>query len=79
VGRSLRRDRCTLAFKTAASCYAFVDNAQALYDEWAKIVVPDPATGSRLNPPVDTAYGMREFALVDRSGNLVRVGSPVMP
>jgi hypothetical protein len=65
--------------KTAASCYAFVDNAQALYDEWAKIVVPDPATGSRLNPPVDTAYGMREFALVDRSGNLVRVGSPVMP
>jgi hypothetical protein len=28
-------------------------------------------------PPVDTDYGIREFALVDRSGNLVRVGSPL--
>lgn len=64
--------------KTSASCYAFVDNAQALYEEWAEVVVPDRATGSRLVPPMDTEYGMREFALVDRSGNLVRVGSPVM-
>jgi len=24
---------------------------------------------------MDTDYGMREFALVDRSGNLVRAGS----
>ncbi|MEY9877595.1 hypothetical protein ABH931_007119 [Streptacidiphilus sp. MAP12-33] len=24
----------------------------------------------------DTAYRMREFALVDRSGNLLRIGSP---
>jgi hypothetical protein len=28
-------------------------------------------------PPVDTDYGIREFALVDKSGNLVRVGSPL--
>jgi hypothetical protein len=27
-------------------------------------------------PPGDTDYGMRESALGDRSGNLVRVGSP---
>src|SRR5918997_902424 len=26
---------------TAASCYAFVDDAQALHDEWAAIVVED--------------------------------------
>ena len=26
--------------------------------------------------PTSTDYGMREFALVDRSGNLIRVGSP---
>jgi hypothetical protein len=37
----------------------------------------DAATGSRLEPPQDTDYGMREFALVDPSGNLVRVGSPL--
>jgi len=35
---------------------------------------PTPATGSRLVPPTDTDYGMREFAVVDPSGNLVRVG-----
>lgn len=62
---------------TAASCYAFVDDAQALHDAWIELVVPEHATGSRLVPPVDTDYGMREFAVVDRSGNLVRVGSPI--
>jgi hypothetical protein len=62
---------------TAASCYAYTDDADALYAEWDAIGVPtDPATGSRLQPPVDTDYGLREFALVDPSGNLVRVGSP---
>ena len=63
---------------TSASCYVFVDDADALHDEWRQVGVEhDPATGSRLVPPVDTDYRMREFALVDRSGNLVRVGSPV--
>jgi hypothetical protein len=47
------------------------------YAEWEAVGVPaDPETGSRLMPPGDTDYGMREFALVDKSGNLVRVGSP---
>lgn len=64
-------------FTTAASCYAFVDDAQALHDEWAAIVVNDPLTGSRLMPPMLTEYGMTEFALVDPSGNLIRVGSPI--
>ena len=50
----------------------------ALYAEWNLIGVPsDPATGSRLQPPVDTEYGLRELALVDPSGNLLRAGSPV--
>jgi hypothetical protein len=34
-----------------------------------------PVTGSRLHAPTDTEYGMRAFALVDRSGNLVPAGS----
>ena len=62
---------------TVAGCYAFVDDAQALYDEWSGIVVADVTTGSRVIPPVDTDYGLREFAVVDRNGNLVRVGSPL--
>ena len=62
---------------TAGSCYVFVDDADALHTEWQQLGVEhDPATGSRLVPPMTTDYGMREFALVDRSGNLVRVGSP---
>jgi hypothetical protein len=28
-------------------------------------------------PPWNTDYGLREFALVDKSGNLVRLGSPL--
>jgi catechol 2,3-dioxygenase-like lactoylglutathione lyase family enzyme len=62
---------------TSASCYAHVDDAQALYDEWGKVVVADAPTGSRLVGPVDTDYGTREFAVVDRSGNLLRIGSPL--
>lgn len=65
---------------TAAGCYVRVPDADALHREWADAGVPsDPATGSRLQPPDDREYGMREFALVDRSGNLLRIGSPLPP
>jgi hypothetical protein len=30
-----------------------------------------------LHEPVDTDYGLREFAHVDPDGNLLRVGSPM--
>jgi catechol 2,3-dioxygenase-like lactoylglutathione lyase family enzyme len=62
---------------TAASCYIYVDDAQREHDTWAGSVIADQATGSRLVAPVDTEYGMREFAVVDRSGNLIRVGSQI--
>ncbi len=61
---------------TAFSCYLYVEDAQALHDLWASLGIrADPATGSRLVAPVDTDYGLREFAVVDPSGNLLRVGS----
>jgi hypothetical protein len=57
-------------------CYVRVDDADAVHAEWEAIGIPhDEATGSRLEPPMLTDYGMREFALVDPSGNLLRVGS----
>jgi hypothetical protein len=62
---------------TAAGCYVRVADADALFEEWQRDFTDDPETGSRLIPPSDTDYGMREFAIVDRSGNLVRVGSPL--
>lgn len=65
---------------TDRGCYVYTEDADALHREWDAVGVPsDPATGSRLQAPVDTFYGMREFALVDPSGNLVRVGSPPFP
>ncbi|WP_344278361.1 bleomycin resistance protein [Actinomadura napierensis] len=63
---------------TASSCYVHVRDADALYRAWSDIGVPtDRETGSRLVPPTDTDYGLREFALVDRSGNLLRIGGPI--
>jgi hypothetical protein len=63
---------------TAASCFVYVDDADRLYQEWKAVgIAKDAKTGSRLEAPMDTDYGMREFALVDKSGNLVRVGSPL--
>jgi hypothetical protein len=63
---------------TSSSCYVFTEDADALYEEWNTIgVATDAKTGSRLQgPPVDTDYGMREFALVDPSGNLIRSARP---
>ncbi len=31
----------------------------------------------RLHAPVDTDYGLREFALIDHDGNLLRLGGPL--
>jgi hypothetical protein len=61
---------------TAFSCYAYVDDARALYAVWVDGFEPDASTGSRIVAPVETDYGLVEFAVVDRSGNLLRVGSP---
>jgi catechol 2,3-dioxygenase-like lactoylglutathione lyase family enzyme len=61
---------------TAFSCYVFTDDADALYAEWSELGIPtDPATGSRLAPPADMDYGMRQFAVIDPSGNQVSFGS----
>ncbi len=40
-------------------------------------VPSESETGSRLEAPAATEWGMREFALVDLSGNLLRVGLPL--
>jgi catechol 2,3-dioxygenase-like lactoylglutathione lyase family enzyme len=66
---------------TAGSCFAYVDDADAVHAQWRDAGVGGPADvpGVRLEPPMDTAYGMREFAVVDPSGNLVRVGSEIGP
>jgi catechol 2,3-dioxygenase-like lactoylglutathione lyase family enzyme len=62
---------------TDAGCYVRVIDADALFEEWQRLeIAEDPTTGSRLVAPSETEYGMREFAVVDPSGNLLRFGSP---
>jgi hypothetical protein len=54
---------CYIRFDTAAQ-------ARALHDEWAALDL----AGARLHAPVETDYGLLEFALVDPDGNLLRIG-----
>jgi catechol 2,3-dioxygenase-like lactoylglutathione lyase family enzyme len=63
---------------TPFTCYVRTDDADALYTAWKALDIPtDPATGSRLHPISDMEYGMRQFAVIDPSGNQVSFGSPI--
>jgi len=55
------------------SCYWRVKDADLFYQEFARLNLPSEGI-PRLTAPVDQPWGMREFTLVDPSGNLVRVG-----
>ncbi len=58
--------------RTTTSCaYLWVDDADALYREWAGAGV-----GGRLQAPSATDYGLTEGAHIDPDGNLIRFGSP---
>jgi catechol 2,3-dioxygenase-like lactoylglutathione lyase family enzyme len=50
-------------------CYLSVDDAALLHGEWSGV--------EGVNEPREMEWGMREFAVVDPSGNLIRVGSPL--
>ncbi len=55
-------------------CYvrlAAASDSQELYQRWAQ---PATEEGGRIGAPTDTDYGLREFALLDPDGNLIRVG-----
>ena len=59
--------------KNDSSCYWRVKDADRFYQEFAALRLPSEGI-PRLTAPVDQPWGMREFTLVDPSGNLVRVG-----
>lgn len=61
--------------RTTTSCsYVWVDDAQALFDEWSAAGVDGD-----LRPPSPTDYGLNEGAYSDPDGNLIRFGSPAVP
>jgi catechol 2,3-dioxygenase-like lactoylglutathione lyase family enzyme len=58
-----------------AGCYVYVDDADALYAEYAALGLPGEGIPRLHGPPHDSDYAMREFAVVDPDGNLLRIGS----
>ena len=56
-----------------AGCYWRVADADRFHEECAALGLPSEGI-PRLTTPCDQPWGMREFVLVDPSGNLVRVG-----
>jgi len=54
------------------AAYFFVEDADALYDEWRSANVP-----GELSEPEDTEYGVREGTYVDQGGNIIRFGSAI--
>jgi catechol 2,3-dioxygenase-like lactoylglutathione lyase family enzyme len=59
--------------RSNSSCYWRVPDADALHSEFAALNLPAEGI-PRLTPPADQPWHMREFALVDPSGNLIRIG-----
>jgi catechol 2,3-dioxygenase-like lactoylglutathione lyase family enzyme len=64
-------------WRSDAGCYLYVDDADALHAEYDGLGLPDQGIPRLHGAPEETDYGLREFAVVDRDGNLLRIGSPV--
>jgi catechol 2,3-dioxygenase-like lactoylglutathione lyase family enzyme len=62
-------------FASIAGCYLYVADADALFAEFARLGLPGSGIPRLQGPPHDSDYGLREFALVDPDGNLLRIGS----
>ena len=56
-----------------AGCYLRVTDADAFHEACSALALPAEGI-PRLTAPRDEPWGMREFAMVDPSGNLLRIG-----
>jgi catechol 2,3-dioxygenase-like lactoylglutathione lyase family enzyme len=64
-------------WESIAGCYLYVDDADALHAEYSALGLPGEGIPRLHGPPEDADYGLREFAVVDEDGNLLRIGSPL--
>jgi catechol 2,3-dioxygenase-like lactoylglutathione lyase family enzyme len=62
-------------FSSASACYLYVEDADALHAEYEALDLPGEGIPRLHGAPVETDYGLREFAVVDLDGNLLRIGS----
>jgi catechol 2,3-dioxygenase-like lactoylglutathione lyase family enzyme len=56
------------------SCYINVEGVDELYSEYEQAGVIHPHSNAKLQ---DQPHGMREFAIVDGDGNLLKFGQPI--
>jgi catechol 2,3-dioxygenase-like lactoylglutathione lyase family enzyme len=64
-------------WSSSAGCYLYVEDADALFGEYDRLDLPGEGIPRLHGPPKDTDYELREFAVVDPDGNLLRIGSPL--
>jgi catechol 2,3-dioxygenase-like lactoylglutathione lyase family enzyme len=60
-----------------AGCYLYVADVDSLFAEFSRLGLPREGIPRLHGAPEDTDYGMREFAVIDPDGNLLRIGSPM--
>jgi catechol 2,3-dioxygenase-like lactoylglutathione lyase family enzyme len=59
--------------ESSAGCYIRVANVEAIYQECASARLPHVGI-PRMDTLADKPWGLREFAIVDPDGNLLRIG-----
>jgi catechol 2,3-dioxygenase-like lactoylglutathione lyase family enzyme len=64
-------------FTSSAGCYVYVEDADALFVEFERLALRSAGIPRLQGPPQDADYGLREFAMVDPEGNLLRIGSSI--
>lgn len=59
--------------ESAFGCYFRVNHVDALYAEFSAVGLPSAGI-PRITSLEDKPWGMREFAIIDEDGSLIRVG-----
>lgn len=60
-------------YKTSTGCYIRVKNVDEIYNTFNEARLPTAGI-PRMDRIEDKPWGMREFAIVDPDGNLIRIG-----
>jgi catechol 2,3-dioxygenase-like lactoylglutathione lyase family enzyme len=61
-----------------AGCYIRLQDVNTVYQAWLPLHLPSAGI-PRMDRLEDKPWGLREFALVDPDGNLVRIGQIIQP
>lgn len=68
----------TIPAQSWAGCYIRVSDVQSLYQACLAAGLPDSGI-PRIHQLEDKPWGLREFAIVDPDGNLLRIGEIIQP